>query len=127
MSRTDIHRPGWVKERDPHLRQQHRVEHDHWHRDHWDPELKRYLVRLSVPCDLHLAHAGPGWTWTRCRYTYVGQQHQCGCKQCTGQDGRKVARRQERARWRAARQRALAEHRGGHRDIDIAPIRRKAW
>jgi hypothetical protein len=46
----------------------------------------------------------------------------CGCHLCTGQQVRKLARRQERVQWRTERQRALADP-----DADLRPIRRKAW
>lgn len=112
MSRTDVHRPIHVQQLDPTLRRWFADFHDH----------------STGPCDLDEFLAATGWTRTRCyRQPWAQSPNLCGCPMCTGQHGRKTARRQERTRWRAARQRALAEHRGGHHDIHIAPIRGEAW
>ncbi|MGC5019315.1 hypothetical protein [Micromonospora sp. DT47] len=127
MSRTDAHRPGWVRERDPMLRQEYRVDHNHWLYEHWDPELRRHLVKRLIPCDLRECLSAPRTYWTRCALTYIGGRGQCPCNSCSGRVYRKQARRQERHGWRAKRRQMLAEHRGGNRDLDVPPIRGKAW
>ncbi|MFI7608725.1 hypothetical protein ACIBTV_26755 [Micromonospora sp. NPDC049366] len=112
MSRTDIHRPAWVQQHDPLLR--------HWFVDFHHHE--------HGPCDLAVFLASPGWTRTRCcRQPSAAAPNLCGCRLCTGQIHRKLARRQERVRWRSARRQLLAMHRGGQDDLDTPPIRRKAW
>ncbi|GAA2701515.1 hypothetical protein ACFY2R_00195 [Micromonospora olivasterospora] len=125
MARTDVHRPFWVQERDPYCRREFRVRHNHWFLDEWDPELKRYLVKLSIPCDLHERDGKPRKVWTRCGPTFTGTRGCCGL--CASQPGRKRRRRQEHHGWRAMRHQLLAAHRGGHRDLDVPPINGKAW
>jgi hypothetical protein len=46
----------------------------------------------------------------------------CGCQLCTGQPGRKRARRRERVHWRSERQGALADL-----GREPRPIRGRAW
>lgn len=112
MSHTDIHRPEWVQRHDPHVR--------HWFAD--------FHHHHEGPCDLDQFLASPGWIRTRCyRQAWRQAPNLCGCQLCTGQAWRKLARRQERGGWRARRQQLLAEHRGGEHDLDVPPIRRKAW
>lgn len=112
MARTDIHRPEWVQQRDPLVR--------HWFADFHECH--------AAPCDLDEFLAAPRWIRTRCyRQVWTQAPNLCGCQLCTGQAHRKLARRQERLRWRSIRQELLAEHRSGHRDLDVPPIRRKAW
>lgn len=112
MSRTDVHRPYRVQIRDPHIRR--------WFTDHHD--------HATGPCDLEVLLAAPDWTRTRCTRQPHGRcPNLCGCPLCTGQPGRKLARRQERGAWRRTRARLLAEVRAGSRDLDTPPSRRKAW
>ncbi|MBO4142570.1 hypothetical protein J5U46_20700 [Micromonospora tulbaghiae] len=112
MARTDVHRPERVQQRDPYLRR--------WftdiHRHHWGA------------CDLDEFLASPQWIRIRC-YREVSAQapNLCGCRLCTFQAYRRLGRRQERVAWRSIRRRLLAEHRGGGRDLDVPPIRGKAW
>jgi hypothetical protein len=112
MSRTDVHRPGWVKERDPHLRHLFREHHNH----------------ATGPCDLQDYLTGQGWTRTRCYLAYTGGRNIfCGCQLCTEQHGRKLARRQERSWWRTARQRLLAAAPQDRDAVDVPPFRSSAW
>lgn len=77
----------------------------------------------EVPCDLAEFLTANGWVTTHCRLRHVGHRNiGCGCDLCTGQHGRKLARRQERVQWRAARARLLADP-----DTDVGTIRGKAW
>ncbi|MFG3710806.1 hypothetical protein [Micromonospora sp. NPDC047730] len=125
MSRTDVHRPFWVQERDPHLRREFRVDHNHWQFEHWDPERRQYLVKRSIPCDLHKREGKTRKVWTRCAPTFTGTRGCCGL--CADQPRRKRRRRQERHGWRHLRTELLAARRGGHHDLDVPPIRGKAW
>jgi hypothetical protein len=115
MSRTDVHAPWWVKERDP-LWRDHFVEHH----DH----------STSV-CDLaaYLA-AGNTWTSTTCYITWTPRRRNigCGCRMCTGQHGRKLGRRQQRTAWRAMSRDAVKTSPADRDGLDIAPPGRfTAW
>jgi hypothetical protein len=82
MSRTDVHVPHWVKEKDP-LWRRHFVEvHNH----------------ENGTCDLHLRLEARGWIRTRCYINihWQGRQIHCGCKMCTNQIGRRLGNRRER-------------------------------
>jgi hypothetical protein len=84
MSRTDVHRPAWVKDRDPHERG-FVAHHNH----------------ATGPCDLADYLAAKGWTRTRCYPIYTGGRNiYCGCAACTGQDWRRQERRRDRYGWR---------------------------
>lgn len=120
MSRTDVHAPAWVKEHDPAWRREMVADHNHTVSEHWDPQLRRHLVRRLVPCDLPKFLAGANGT--RCRMRYAGGRNvYCGCNLCTGQAGRRLARRQERVRWRSKRQELLA---AGREDLDVVDVPR---
>jgi hypothetical protein len=109
MSRTLNHVPAWVKERSPLWRDAFYEEHDH----------------STGPCDI--GNHDPGnWRASRCHINYrnIGRNHFCGCHMCTGHDGRKTARRQERAAWRGIRQAVLSGELDG---IDVPAIRGSAW
>jgi hypothetical protein len=110
MSRTDVHRPAWVQERDPELRHLFVEYHDH----------------RAGRCDLDVYLSTPGWVRTTCSVRYVGGRNiYCGCHLCTGQPGRRLAHRQERTRWRADRQRLLAARAEDRDGLDVAPF--PAW
>jgi hypothetical protein len=126
MSRTDVHRPGWVQEREPTLRRHMVARHYHWLNEydlctHEPPcrghvRLHRYddrpyhLVRHPAACDLHLFEAAKGRKVTRCQLVYRGGRNiYCGCRGCTGHDERRQRRRRERADGRAVCRAALAD------------------
>lgn len=112
MSRTDVHRPAWVKERDPAMRSQFRAHHNH----------------ATGPCDLDAHMAAKGWTRTRCYPTYIGGRNiYCGCKMCTGQPWRKLAHRKDRVRWRASRCELMQASVADRDIIDVAPVCGSAW
>lgn len=117
MSHTDVHRPAWVKERDP-LMGPWVVYHRHFARECWSAEDKRWLVQRTVPCSLEKFYAemSGGHRDPRCGVSYRGGRNiYCGCGMCTGQTARKLARRQERTAWRAHCRDMLKTHRD---DID---------
>ncbi|MFC4022045.1 hypothetical protein ACFOW4_29475 [Micromonospora sp. GCM10011542] len=112
MTRTDIHRPERVQQRDPLMR-------------HWFTDTHEHG---RGPCDLDEFLASPDRIRTRCyRQTSAQAPNLCGCQLCTFQSQRRLGRRQERVAWRSIRRRLLAEHRGGESDLDVPPIRGKAW
>ncbi|MEH0934096.1 hypothetical protein [Micromonospora psammae] len=112
MARTDIHRPERVQQRDPLVR-------------HWFTDVHEHG---RGPCDLDEFLAADRWIRTRCyRQASAHAPNLCGCQLCTFQLYRKLAHRQERIAWRTIRRQLLAEHRGGHHDLDVPPIRSKAW
>lgn len=112
MSRSDKHTPHWVKARDAAWRPQFVEEHDH----------------RNGRCDLDVYMAGRlPWAPGRCRMThrYDGRNHYCGCRLCTQQDGRKLARRQERVVWRSLRAEVLAAVDRG--EVDVYMPRCDSW
>ncbi|WP_431881724.1 hypothetical protein [Micromonospora chalcea] len=112
MSRTDIHRPFRVQMRDPYAR--------HWFAEHHD--------HSTGACDLDGFLSSATQSRARCyRQPTDACPNLCGCTLCTGRPQRKLARRQERVTWRSARARLLAAARAGERDLDVHPIRAKAW
>lgn len=124
MSRTDVHRPGWVQERDPHNRRHFVADHNHTIHEAWDPQQRRWLVRRAVDCDLHAFLAAKGWAPTRCRMRYIGGRNiYCGCDMCTGRHWQRLARRRERHQWRRTAREILATV--DRTDIDVPPIRAK--
>lgn len=129
MSRTDNHAPPWVKDRDPYRRREFRPEHDHWYSEtYYDRDGRRWVAtkRLTVPCDLDVFMTSKGSVWTRCRMVYAGSRNiYCGCRMCTGHDGRRLARKQERVAWRRYRANVLAIT--DRSDVDIPPLRGSAW
>lgn len=96
MSRTDVHVPLWVRERDPQWRHHFYADHDH----------------ATGPCDLadRIARPHLPWSATRCHINLINRSRNicCGCHQCTGQRGRRYQNGQRRAAWRTDRQRLLA-------------------
>jgi hypothetical protein len=113
MSRTDVHAPAWVKDRDPAWRREYREEHDH---DNGVCNLAAWVADRNTP------YAGT------CHLTYVGGRNiYCGCSMCTGQIGRKFSRRRERARWLIVRQRLLAAAPGDRGDVDTHVPDGSAW
>lgn len=106
MSRTDVHAPAWVKERDPLWRSNHRESHNHlWQRVgsekvvyedgriHWEP-----IWEKVERCDLDVYLAAREWVRTACRIEYVhtGRNIYCGCNMCTGKIYRKLSRKADR-------------------------------
>lgn len=97
VSRTDVHRPGWVKEQDPTLRHLFAEDHNH----------------TNGGCDLAARQAEPLLPWgaTSCHMRYVGWRNiYCGCRLCTGHHWRKQQHSRERA---ASRQDARLWLKGG--------------
>ncbi|MCM0673167.1 hypothetical protein NCC78_00235 [Micromonospora phytophila] len=112
MARTDIHRPERVQRRDPLVR-------------HWFTDVHEHG---RGPCDLDDFLAAHRQIRTRCsRQPSAQAPNLCGCQLCSFQSYRKLAHRQERVTWRTIRRQLLAERRGGHHDLDVPPIRGKAW
>jgi hypothetical protein len=126
MSRTYVHRPWWVLERDPHMRRDFVPHHDHWIREDWDPALRRWRVRRTAPCDLTERLTSPGHAHTRCRFDSSGRRRFCSCPLCGQQAARKQAHRRERTWWRSTRARLLAATVGDRDELDVPPFRR-AW
>ena len=112
MSRTDVHAPCWVKERDPAWRAHFTETHQH----HNIIRLARggggwtRAVRTFTGCDLDQFLAGARDTFCSMRYT--GRRNIfCGCRLCTGHDWNRLHHQQQRAAWRITRQHILATHR----------------
>ncbi len=107
MSRTDVHRPKWVQDRD---------------------RLTRPMIEVhrheTGPCDLDAWRAQKGHHHrSRCYLLYVGGRNPyCGCRLCTGHDGRLAANGKARARWRTDR--AML---GADRDHEPRAMRLTAW
>lgn len=98
MSRTSIHRPGWVRYFDD--SRAVREHHDH----------------SSGPCDLPSLDAwaaaarpggwNPAWGKRRCSFDVEIWATSCGCGMCTARDERRQDRRRQRHGARAAVRRA---------------------
>lgn len=90
MSKTWVHQPWWVKQRDPRWRNHFRVDHSH----------------EDGICDLAVFLAREEGYWVRngCRIDirWQGRQIHCGCRMCTDQKSRKLSRRRERHQIRMA-------------------------
>jgi hypothetical protein len=127
MSRTDVHRPWWVQERDPHVRRDLLPHHNHWVLEDWDPELRMWRSRRSVPCDLDERLSAAGYRGTRCMLYPNGRRRFCPCRRCGTHPGHKLARRQERTRWRSARARLLAAIAEERDELDVPAFRGSAW
>lgn len=85
-----------------------------------------WWVQLEDPHNRHLLYRYPAWPWQGGLITF--RNLLCGCKLCTGQVDRKLARRQERVEWRATAGWLLAVVRAGERDdLDVPPPSRSAW
>lgn len=133
MSRTDVHAPYRVKARDPGWRDHFTEHHNHAQRvtgatrEPGPPPRWVHRYEIVVRCDL--ADFLAGVEDTACSMGYVGRRRNifCGCRLCTGADGRRLARRQERVRWRSARAALLAALPAERGDVDVPPIRGKAW
>ena len=125
MSRTDVHRPWWVLERDPHMRRDFKPDHNHWILTDWDPELGTWRTRLSAPCDLGQGRLGPGPRDTRCTFYPSGRRRFCSCGLCGQQAARRYSHRQERTWWRSIRAQLLATAADGCTDADVPPFRRE--
>lgn len=102
--------PYWVKESSPTWRHAFGADHDH----------------RTGPCDLD-RHDPQHWQSTRCHINSrnIGRNIHCGCWMCTGNSGRRLARKQERVAWRSLRQMILADV--GRADVDVPPIHGSAW
>lgn len=107
MSRTDVHAPAWVKDRDPAWHNEYREDHNHgqwvvrWehHPRKWVP-----IYETVTRCDLGDFLAGA--QKTACRMSYAGHRNiYCGCWMCTGHPWQ----RQDRRRLRHMEQRMLRE------------------
>ena len=108
MSRTDVHAPAWVKERDPAWRSCFKESHNHsWHIYGYEKRKDRPGLDLYKPiwkrvdrCDLDVYLAARGWVRTACQIVYAhrGRNIFCGCGMCTGKDDRKLGNRSDRQR-----------------------------
>lgn len=128
MSRTDVHAPSWVKERDPAWRANYTEVHNHHqhivgHEKHTDAEghtSYRAIYQRVEECQLPVFLAAHKWVRTSCYISYVhtGRNIHCGCHLCTGHQGRRLANRVDRQRAR----RLLRE---GRFDEVVAPRRQR--
>ncbi len=82
MSRTDVHAPNWVKQKDPLWRDHFQEIHDH---SDGVCNLNEYLNQMI-------------WSQAKCYITFrwQGRQIHCGCGMCTDRDGRRLKRRWDR-------------------------------
>jgi hypothetical protein len=126
MSRTDVHRPWWVLERDPHMRRDFVPHHNHWALEDWDPELRRWRIRRTVACDLAERLTGPGGKDTRCVLYPSGSRRFCSCPLCGQQAARKQGHRRERTWWRSTRAQLLAATVEDRDELDVPPFHRSA-
>lgn len=84
MSRTDVHRPPFVQESDPHNRHLFAEVHDH---RNGACTLGRYLRE--------------GWFPGCCHVQYRGSRNiYCGCAMCTQQVWHRQERRRQRHTWK---------------------------
>lgn len=83
-------------------------------------------VQLADPHNRHLFYRFAVWPW---RMELVPVKNiGCGCQLCTGQPGRKRARRQERHDVRRDLHEAAAQHAAGDLDDDLPRCHRpNAW
>lgn len=121
LSRTDVHRPWYVQENDPHARNMLRNPRcQHIQRSDYDRVSRRWLRTYLVPCDLHDGRdvRGPRVD-QHCHYN--ARIRTCGCRSpwCNGTFGRRKANRRERVHW----SRALAQPSIDFDDADVRPIR----
>lgn len=94
MSRTDVHTPYWVRQRDPAWHECFVEEHDH----------------SKGPCDLEIfLAAGNSYVRTRCyiEMRWTGRNLYCGCRMCTGHHERHHENKQARMKWHTERQELL--------------------
>lgn len=108
MSRTDVHTPYWVKTRSPAWREFFAEDHDH----------------TTGDCDLAIYLAGRvTGSQTYCTMEFIACDGwvRCGCRLCTGQAGRKRARRRERTELRAQIRTVLKTPHGDVDTVDVAP------
>jgi hypothetical protein len=110
MSRTDVHAPNWVKERDP----------------AWRNVFKEYHDHRTGPCDIEKFRASKGSFWwrprlfTRCSTTFTscGRNIFCGCGMCTNQTGRRTQIKSSRVMWNKAKRLVEKTTREDLLDID---------
>jgi hypothetical protein len=106
MSRTDVHAPAWVKERDPAWRSHYTEDHNHsWHSVGHEKVLSedghptwKTIWKKVERCDLDEYLAANSWVRTACQIRLIsrGRNIDCGCNMCTGQIHRRLGRRAER-------------------------------
>jgi len=110
MSRTDVHAPNWVKERDPLWRDQYKEVHNHgWHITgsvkHVDEDgyvsykpVGRKVERCELDDYLNVRECG--YVRTACYVTLAPGCRNicCGCNMCTGKIYRKLSRKVDRSR-----------------------------
>jgi hypothetical protein len=85
-----------------------------------------WRVQLADPYNRHLFYGYPAWPWEMglAPIKNIG----CGCSLCTGQPGRKRARRQDRYAARRALRTAAAQYAGGDLNEDLLlPRPAEAW
>ena len=90
MSRTFVHAPAWVKERDPRWRNHFQTVHDH---DDGICDLAAYLAHDGYRVRGRMCHVALCWR---------GRQIHCGCAMCTGAWTRRWGRRRSRQQARLA-------------------------
>lgn len=108
MSRTFVHAPAWVKDRDRGWQRWYREVHHHVARTYWVKDRSGWVLRVEpfTGCDLVAFYAGQRDTFCRTVYT-GGRNIYCGCRLCTGADWARVGRRRQRHTWRRDRARML--------------------
>src|SRR5690606_9708720 len=112
-SRTDVHAPGWVKERDPLWRDCFKEDHNHsWyvtgHEKVTDSEGRvrwASIWKKVERCDLDVYLKDVDFrVRTACSivYSHKGRNIHCGCNLCTNQVGRRLANRSDRQKAKRA-------------------------
>ena len=101
MSRTDAHRPWWVRQHDPDWRRDFVERHDH---------------RDGV-CDLEHWLAGRDGVPARCMRYASGVRNFCGCEMCTNRFRRRYSHRRARVRWRTVARQILATSDAANLDV----------
>lgn len=106
MSRTDVHAPAWVKERDPAWRTHYTEDHNHsWHSVGHEkittPDghtTYKTIWKKVERCDLDEYLAANSWVRTACQIRLIsrGRNIDCGCHLCTGQIYRRLGNRSDR-------------------------------
>lgn len=107
MSRTDVHRPPRVQEKDPYLQGDYVDVHRH----------------EGGSCDLSEYLESDGGGETDCYRAYVGWRNTyCGCRMCTAQFHRKLHQRRIRAHWRMGLRRMMTALPEDRDTVDVHPL-----
>lgn len=106
MSRTDVHAPAWVKQRDPLWRSHYVESHNHaWYSVGHEKVTSeggyptwRTIWEKVERCDLDDYLAATGWIRTACqiRLRSFGRNIDCGCHLCTDHFWHRLSNRASR-------------------------------